>query len=116
MASMRALQIHRFGGADVLQIDQVEVPAEIGPREMIIKVAATSINHSDINIRQNGNIHIRLKDLPLILGRELAGEVVEVGSSVGEFTPGQRVVALPAPQTRAIGLPGSKEFTGCCAE
>ncbi len=115
MARMRALQIHRFGAEDVLQIDQVEVP-EPGPHELVIKVAATSINHSDLFIRQNGNIHIGPRDLPLILGRELAGVVAAVGSDMHGFTLGQRVVALPAVQTRATGLPGSKEYTGCCAE
>jgi NADPH:quinone reductase-like Zn-dependent oxidoreductase len=112
---MKAIQIHRFGAEDVMQLDEVEIPSP-EPRQMVIKVAATSINHSDLFMRQNGNIHIGPRDLPLILGRELAGTVVETGPNVSEFAPGQRVVALPAVQTRAIGLPGSKEYTGCYAE
>lgn len=115
MQTMKAMQIHRFGAEEVMQLDDVAVPSP-GPREMLIKVAATSINHSDLFIRQNGNIHIGLGDLPLILGRELAGTVAEVGSGVTEYAPGQRVVALPAVQTRAAGLPGGKEYTGCYAE
>lgn len=115
MARMKAVQIHRFGAEDVMQLDEVEVPSP-EPRQMVIKIAATSINHSDLFIRQNGNIHIGPHDLPLILGRELAGTVVEVGPNVTEFAPGQRVVALPAVQTRGTGLPGSKEYTGCYAE
>ena len=115
MPQMKAVQIHRFGGEEVMQMDMVEIP-EPGPREMLIKIAASSVNHSDLFIRQNGNIHIGEGDLPLILGRELAGTVVEIGSGVGEYAPGQRVVALPAVQTRAAGLPGGKEYTGCYAE
>jgi NADPH2:quinone reductase len=115
MRSMNAMQIHRFGAEDVMQLDQVEIPSP-GPREMLIRIAATSVNHSDLFIRQNGNIHIGPGDLPLILGRELAGTVTEIGSGVTEYAPGQRVVALPAVQTRAAGLPGGKEYTGCYAE
>src|ERR1700749_3871670 len=116
MRTMKAMQIHRFGAEDVMQLDtDVPVP-EPGPREILIKCAATGINHSDLFIRRNGNIHIGPGDLPLILGRELSGVIAEIGSDVTEFAPGQRVVALPAVQTRATGLPGSKEYTGCCAE
>jgi len=115
MPRMKAVQIHRFGGEDVMQLEEVEIPSPES-RQMVIKIAATSINHSDLFIRQNGNIHIGPRDLPLILGRELAGTVVETGPNVTEFAPGQRVVALPAVQTRATGLPGSKEYTGCYAE
>jgi NADPH2:quinone reductase len=115
MPRMKAVQIHRFGAEDVMQLDEVEIPAPES-RQMVIKIAATSINHSDLFIRQNGNIHIGPQDLPLILGRELAGTVVEAGPNVAEFAPGDRVVALPAVQTRATGLPGSKEYTGCYAE
>jgi NADPH:quinone reductase len=115
MRSMNAMQIHRFGAEDVMQMDQVEIPSP-GPREMLIKIAASSVNHSDLFIRQNGNIHIGPSDLPLILGRELSGTVAEIGSGVTEFAAGQRVVALPAVQTRAAGSPGGKEYTGCYAE
>ncbi len=115
MALMKAVQIHRFGAEDVMQYEDVAIPSP-GPRELLIKMQATSVNHSDLFIRQNGNIHIGQGDLPLILGRELSGTVAEVGSNVREFAPGQRVVALPAVQTRAAGLPGGKEYTGCYAE
>ena len=86
MAQMKAVQIHRFGGEDVMQLDEVAVPSP-GPREMLIKMHATSVNHSDLFIRQNGNIHIGKQDLPLILGRELSGVVAEVGSNVREYAP-----------------------------
>ncbi len=115
MPSMKAVQIHQFGGEDVFQYEDVPIP-EPGPGEMLIKVHAASVNHSDLFIRQEGNIHIGPQDLPLIIGREAAGVVVEVGSLVEDFVAGQRVVALPAVQTRAAGMPGGKEYTGCYAE
>jgi NADPH2:quinone reductase len=112
---MKAMQIHSFGAEDVFRYDDVPVPVP-GPRELLVKISASSVNHSDLFIRQNGNIHIGPQDLPLILGREMSGTVVEVGSDVSEYTIGQRVAAMPAVQTRASGLPGSKEYTGCHAE
>ncbi len=112
---MKAVRIHGFGDEKVMRYDDVEIP-QPGPREMLVRVHATSINHSDLVMRQNGNIHIGPQDLPLVLGRELSGEVVAVGSNVHEYAPGQRVAALPAVQTRAAGMPGGKEFTGCYAE
>lgn len=59
---MRQMKVHRFGAEDVL--DEVEIPSP-EPRQMVIRIAATSINHSDLFIRQNGNIHIGPSDLPL---------------------------------------------------
>ena len=76
MPRMKAVQIHRFGAEDVLQLDDIEIP-DPGPREMLIKIAATSVNHSDLFIRQNGNIHIGPGDLPLLLRREIAVDTVE---------------------------------------
>src|SRR3989442_21608 len=100
MAQMKAVQIHRFGGEDVMQLDEVAAPSP-GPREMLIKMHSTSVNHSDLFIRQNGNIHIGTQDLPLILGRELSGVVAEVGSNVREYAPGQRGAARTRPSTTA---------------
>jgi NADPH:quinone reductase len=115
MPSMKAVQIHRFGAEDVLQYEDIPIPSP-DPWEILIKVQATSVNHADLLIRQQGNIHIGLSDLPLILGRELAGIISEVGPNVHEYRPGQRVVAIPSVQTRPAGLPGGKEFSGCYAE
>ena len=63
MPRMKAVQIHRFGAEEVMQLDEVEIPSPEA-RQMVIKIAATSINHSDLFIRQNGNIHIGAQDLP----------------------------------------------------
>ncbi|MFM9967698.1 MAG: zinc-binding alcohol dehydrogenase family protein [Burkholderiales bacterium] len=115
MPMMKAVQLHRFGAEDVLQYDEVAIPPP-GPREILIKVQAAAINHRDLFIRQNGNIHIGPADLPLILGSEVTGTVAEMGSNISEFSLGQRVVALPAVQTRAAGTPGGKEYTGCYAQ
>ena len=92
MQTMKAIQIHGFGGDDVLRLDDVAVP-EPARGEMLIKVDAASVNHSDLFIRRAGNVHIGPRDLPLIPGRELAGVVAAAGESVTEFRVGQRVVA-----------------------
>jgi NADPH:quinone reductase-like Zn-dependent oxidoreductase len=97
---MKAVQIHRFGAEDVLQLDDVPIPTP-ARGELLIEIHAASVNHSDLFIREAGNAHIGPQDLPLIPGRELAGVVAVVGESVTSFVVGQRVVALPAVQTRA---------------
>jgi len=48
MPRMKAVQIHRFGAEEVMQLDEVEIPSPEA-RQMVIKIAATSINHSDLH-------------------------------------------------------------------
>jgi NADPH:quinone reductase-like Zn-dependent oxidoreductase len=59
-----------------------------------VKVAATSVNPIDWKIRR-GNLQGTLTlQLPIIPGRDVAGEVVAVGAGVSNFKPGQKVMAL----------------------
>src|SRR5580692_9183971 len=60
-----------------------------GPREVIIKTGAAGLCHSDLSV-MNGTI--ALGDLPLVLGHESAGTVVEVGRDVTYVKPGDRVI------------------------
>src|SRR6201994_2118996 len=60
-----------------------------GPREVIIKTGAAGLCHSDLSV-MNGTI--ALADLPLVLGHESAGTVVEVGREVSYVQPGDRVI------------------------
>jgi L-iditol 2-dehydrogenase len=59
----------------------------IGPGELLVKIMASGICGSDVME------WYRLHKAPLILGHEIAGEVVEVGTGVKNFAPGDRVVA-----------------------
>jgi len=66
-------------GAEILD---VEVPKP-GPDEVLVKVLATSICGTDLHIYEwNDWAKHRIKNLPQIMGHELCGEVVELGSNV----------------------------------
>jgi NADPH:quinone reductase-like Zn-dependent oxidoreductase len=91
---MKAIRIHQFGPTeDVLQYEDVPVP-EPKAGEVLIKVAAASLNRADLGLRK-GTYRISADALPLIPGREFAGTVEKLGAGVNEYHLGQRVVAYP---------------------
>ena len=89
---MKAIIIPEFGGAEVLKLQEVAIPA-IAEDQVLIKVVATSVNYADILTRR-GLYHAAGKP-PIIPGMDAEGVVERVGSRVTKFSPGQRVVALP---------------------
>jgi NADPH:quinone reductase-like Zn-dependent oxidoreductase len=89
---MKAVRIHRFGGPEVLQIDDIE-PVEPGPGEVRVRVAAASLNPVDYKIRSGGYPLVRESDLPLVLGRDLCGVVEAIGPNVAHVVPGEPVFA-----------------------
>jgi len=65
-----------------------------GPEEVVVEVEATSICGTDVSIyKWKGWVEERIRNLPLILGHEFAGKVVEVGERVKNFEPGDYVSA-----------------------
>jgi NADPH2:quinone reductase len=92
---MKAIRIHQFGPTEnVLQYEDVPVP-EPKAGEVLIKVAAASLNRADLGLRK-GTYRISADALPLIPGREFAGTVEKLGADVNEYHLGQRVVAYPS--------------------
>jgi len=73
---MKAVRIHEFGGPDVLRLEDLPRPTP-GPDEVLVRVAAASVNPVDYKMRNGG---LPADALPLTLGRDLAG-VVEAGGS-----------------------------------
>ena len=72
----------------VVRVEEVPVP-EVGPSEVLIKVAACGICGTDIK-----KIFQRYVEPPQILGHELAGTVVATGPGVTKFQPGDRVMSF----------------------
>jgi L-iditol 2-dehydrogenase len=77
-----------YRGQGRVVVEQVPIP-KIGPGEVLIRVRACGICGTDIK-----KIHHGFIDPPLILGHEVAGTVVEVGTGVTRWKPGDRVVSF----------------------
>jgi NADPH:quinone reductase-like Zn-dependent oxidoreductase len=97
---VRAVVHDRYGPPEVLRVEDVQRPI---PKEdeVLVRIRATSVTRSDGHLRAGTPFVQRLQSglrrpKRRILGHELAGEVVEVGSAVTEFQVGDRVFgALP---------------------
>jgi NADPH:quinone reductase-like Zn-dependent oxidoreductase len=90
---MKAVLLIEYGDADQLRYEDTEVPS-YGDSEVLVRIKATSVNPVDFKIR-SGAAKARMRtEFPAILGRDLAGEVVEFGSSVTGFPKGMRVMGL----------------------
>ncbi|MFL6416060.1 MAG: NADP-dependent oxidoreductase [Bryobacteraceae bacterium] len=90
---MKAVRLHGYGGVDQLVYEDVETP-EPKPDEVLVKVAATSVNPIDWKIRSGAAKAYMPLSLPAILGRDVAGTVVKVGPNVRNPELGQRVMGL----------------------
>lgn len=66
---------------------------EPGPNEMVVKNRALAINPLDWIIQLAGNVIYPWIKYPFVVGSDVAGEVVQVGSAVTRFTVGDRVLA-----------------------
>ena len=65
--------------------------------QVLVRVAATSVNTVDTMIRRMGQAELPLSpDLPAVLGMDFAGTVDAVGPDVTGFAPGDEVMAAPA--------------------
>ncbi|HEY7670766.1 MAG TPA: NAD(P)H-quinone oxidoreductase [Gammaproteobacteria bacterium] len=88
---MKAVVLDGFGGPEVLKIGDVAPPTPAAG-QVLIRVAATSVNRPDLMQRQG-----RYPPPPgesAILGLEIAGTIAGLGANVAEFARGERVLAL----------------------
>jgi putative PIG3 family NAD(P)H quinone oxidoreductase len=88
---MKAVLLDGFGGLEVLKVGEVDKPA---PKtgEVLIKVAATSINRPDL-VQREGKYPPPPGDSD-ILGLEVAGTIAELGAGVSGWQVGDRVITL----------------------
>ena len=66
-------------------------PPEIGINDVLIKVRRTAICGTDMHIYNWDNWASKTIPVPMVVGHEFVGEIVEVGSNVNDFRPGQLV-------------------------
>lgn len=88
---MKAVILKEFGGVENLVIEEVQKP-EVLSDEVLIKVKAIGIDQIDVKTRQGGGMAERLKqESPMILGWDIAGEVVHLGNDESAFKIGDAV-------------------------
>lgn len=98
---MKALVLTDFGDADNFELREVPDP-QPGPGQVVVRVAATSVNPVDYKIRHGGSAVA--PELPAILGMDVAGTVEAVGDGVATFRPGDEVYGCAG---GLRGIPGA---------
>jgi NADPH:quinone reductase-like Zn-dependent oxidoreductase len=100
--TMKALVLRKHGGLEELSlVDDHPVPAAVAGH-VVIRVRASSFNYHDVfTVRGMPGIKV---PLPVVLGLDMAGEIVEIGAGVTGCTMGERVLVNPL--NKAKGLMG----------
>jgi NADPH2:quinone reductase len=88
---MKAIQLSRFGGPEVLEIAEIPTPSP-RPGEVLVQVQASGVNFFEILMRQDR--YAVTPELPMMLGVEAAGVIEAIGDGVTSPTVGARV-AVP---------------------
>lgn len=88
---MRAVVVTTHGGADVLEVQELDTPSP-GPGELLVEVAAAGVNFKDVYMREG----VYPGETPFVLGDECAGRVVALGSGVTDVAEGDLVATTAA--------------------
>ncbi len=90
---MKAVLLQAYGGVENLRYENMPEPISASG-EVLVKVIATSINPIDYKLRSGVLRTFMPLDLPAVLGRDVAGEVVGLGGGVTRFAVGDKVMGL----------------------
>ncbi|OLC97734.1 MAG: quinone oxidoreductase [Candidatus Rokubacteria bacterium 13_1_20CM_4_70_14] len=88
---MKAIRVHKFGGPEVLQLDDVPDPKP-GPGQVVVRIRAAGVNPVDTYIRSGS--YAMLPTLPYVPGNDCAGVIETVGQGVTRFKRGDRVYVV----------------------
>jgi alcohol dehydrogenase len=94
---MRAVCLHEQGGIDKLTLDENYPDPKPGDGQVVIRVGATSLNYHDV-FTCRGMPGIKIP-MPMIIGLDVAGEIVDLGPGVDGWTSGDRVLVNPLDPT-----------------
>ena len=86
------MQFTAFGDSGVIQLNQVDQP-QPKENEVLIKIAATTVNPIDMKVRSGFMQKIMPVNLPYIPGSDVSGTVAAVGSGVSRLKVGDKVFA-----------------------
>ena len=90
---MKAVVVHQYGGPEVLKFEEYPDP-EPGPGEVLVRVAATSVNPIDYKRRAGLTKDFYPIKFPGLIGIDIAGTVVKLGQAVEGFSVGDHVFAM----------------------
>jgi NADPH2:quinone reductase len=117
---MRAIQIKKTGGAEVLDLVDLPVPKP-GSGQVLVKIEAAGVNFIDTYFREGRYP----AELPFIPGQEAAGAVIALGERVSGFKEGDRVAwngtrgtyaeFACAPATELLKIPDAMSFEQAAA-
>ena len=88
---MRAVVLNEYGSLDNLALTDFPDPVP-GPDDIMVDVRATAVNYVDLVLI--GGTYQFKPDVPVVPGKGPAGVVKCVGENVGDFAPGDRVLAM----------------------
>ena len=104
-ALARIIRIHRLGGPEALEIEEMDI-GEPGPGEVRIRVEAVGLNRAEAMYRA-GRYPVQ-PELPSLIGYEGVGVIEALGPSVEGFQPGDRICVLPMIQQGQYGIWGEQ--------
>jgi NADPH:quinone reductase-like Zn-dependent oxidoreductase len=90
---MKAILIHGYGSPEVLKYEDYQDPVP-GPGEVLVKVAASSVNPFDFKVRSGAMKDFIPLTFPAVLGIDVSGTVESVGPGVTTLAPGDKVFAI----------------------
>ncbi len=97
---MKAVVLKQHGAIDSLEYVADFPDPQITNGHVVIRVKATSFNYHDIfTVRGMPGIKV---PMPMIIGLDIAGEIVEIGSGVSGWKSGDRVLVNPLNQTKGL--------------
>jgi NADPH2:quinone reductase len=120
---MKAMQVERFGGPEVLRIVDLPEPKP-EPDEVVLEVRAAAVNRVDILLR-SGRYHTP-PALPFVPGREASGVIKSIGPDVQGLRPGEHAVAfagrqgayaelMPVSAARAFRMPAELDWAAAAS-
>jgi alcohol dehydrogenase len=94
MIYMKAMTIKQYGKTIPLELTDLPIP-DMGEQDVLVEIHAASINPIDFKIR-DGKVKMLLNyKMPLVLGNDFSGKVIQTGSKVSKFQIGDEVYGRP---------------------
>jgi NADPH:quinone reductase-like Zn-dependent oxidoreductase len=90
---MKAIVVHQYGGPEVLKFEDYPDPVP-GPGDMLVRVAAASVNPIDYKRRAGLTKDFYPMQFPGLIGVDMAGTVLKIGPQVEGFSAGDQVFAM----------------------